>query len=629
LARSRTKRRAPRSAARATPAPVRPPETQVALGADRRPLLVGAGVTLLALVAYLLTAARDIFPGDSPEFITVALTGGVAHPPGYPLLSLLGVAFGELPLGPFPFRIGLISVLAHAATVGLVYLTAQRLTRDVWASAAAALLLAFGKGFWEWGLVAETFPLNDLLAAAVLYQLVVWREDPVRDAPLYGAAAALGLGFANQQTISLLIPAILFVLYQERRALRGRRAVGIAVAIVVAAALVPYAYVAVAAGRHAVLNWGGIESLADFLRAVLRLDYGTGSLVPSRSFQGGTGVDRMIDFAKNANFVLLGLAIAGTVGAYRRQRGYLWLAGLAFLFTGPFFIAYANANPAVDTSRFILARFYLLSQVVAAPLAAFGLLLIAETIKRRVEEAPPRLAQAVAGIALAVAALEVAFTYGAVDRSNDHVARNFAEDILATAQPDSIILADGDHVLLPLIYLTAVEGKRPDVTVVAYPLLGLDWYQRELRRRHPELNLPLARYDASDGLITFVRANPKRLILLTGEEADQSIQPQYGVFARGLTLPIVEGSTTLDLIALAQENEKLLASYRVPSLDAIDRASFERFIVTWYALVPYRIGARFEEVKHYDEARTWYGRALVIDPDLADASTALRRIQGK
>src|SRR5437879_2629559 len=123
-------------------------------------LLPAAGIAAVALIVYALTAARDIFPGDTPEFITVALTGGVAHPPGYPLLSLLGVAFGELPLGALPFRIGLISVVCHAATVAIVFLTAARLTRNTWASAAVALLLAFGRGFWEWSLVAETFPLT-------------------------------------------------------------------------------------------------------------------------------------------------------------------------------------------------------------------------------------------------------------------------------------------------------------------------------------------------------------------------------------------------------------------------------------------------------------------------------------
>src|SRR5204862_2286405 len=139
-----------------------------------------------------------------------------------------------------PYRIDLISALCHAGAVALVFLTAERLTRNALASAAAALVLAFGHGFWTWSLVAESFPLNDLLAAAVLYLLVVWHERPSSSVPLVGAAAAFGLGMANQQTISLLLPAIGYVLYTHRAALRGRPLVLQCAIAAIAAAVVPY-----------------------------------------------------------------------------------------------------------------------------------------------------------------------------------------------------------------------------------------------------------------------------------------------------------------------------------------------------------------------------------------------------
>src|SRR5438876_4779956 len=198
--------RSNRHKAKAPPrVPVAAPERP---GLRRTRSLIAIGVGSIALLAYVLTADRDIFPGDPPEFIAVSLTGGVSHPPGYPLFSMLGALFGQLPLGPLPFRVNLIAALAHAATVGVVFLTAERLTRDLVAAAAAALILAFGALFWTWSLVAEVFPLNDLLAALVLYFLVVWHARPSGRAPLLAAAAAFGLGLANHQTIVLLVPAI-------------------------------------------------------------------------------------------------------------------------------------------------------------------------------------------------------------------------------------------------------------------------------------------------------------------------------------------------------------------------------------------------------------------------------------
>src|SRR5215510_4781276 len=77
--------------------------------ADPRAPHVAVGVMLAAAVLYWQTAAWDIVVGDSAEFTTIALTGGVAHPPGYPLLMLLGRLFSWLPFGEPAFRVNLVS----------------------------------------------------------------------------------------------------------------------------------------------------------------------------------------------------------------------------------------------------------------------------------------------------------------------------------------------------------------------------------------------------------------------------------------------------------------------------------------------------------------------------------------
>src|SRR2546421_10948545 len=101
------------------------------LGANNSKPWIGAiAVTAIAGILYFLTAARDIVVGDSPELITAAATLGVAHEPGYPLFTMLGHLFSLFPFGSIPFRINLLSVVCHALTVGVIYLTAHRLTRS-------------------------------------------------------------------------------------------------------------------------------------------------------------------------------------------------------------------------------------------------------------------------------------------------------------------------------------------------------------------------------------------------------------------------------------------------------------------------------------------------------------------
>src|SRR5437588_9001821 len=151
------------------------------LVAGERPAWPSAlAVTVTAAILYFLTAARDIVVGDTPELITAAVTLGVAHPPGYPLFTMLGHLFSLLPFGSIPFRVNLLSVVCDSVAVGIVYLIAARLVRSRAAAAIAALTLAVNPAFWEWSLAAEVFPLNNLLAAVLILLLVLWHEEPAR-----------------------------------------------------------------------------------------------------------------------------------------------------------------------------------------------------------------------------------------------------------------------------------------------------------------------------------------------------------------------------------------------------------------------------------------------------------------
>src|SRR6476659_5291961 len=127
---------APRSSVRAK-APAASP-TEEPVPDTRIPLVVGA----IAGTLYTVTAARDVVVGDSGEFLAAAARLGVAHPPGYPLLVMLGHAFSWLPIGPLAFRINFLAVVCSAVTVGLVCATAQRLGASRIAAVVAALALA-------------------------------------------------------------------------------------------------------------------------------------------------------------------------------------------------------------------------------------------------------------------------------------------------------------------------------------------------------------------------------------------------------------------------------------------------------------------------------------------------------
>jgi len=593
----------------------------------RKDIGIGAVVTIVTGSVFCATAARDIVLGDTPELITAAVTAGVPHAPGYPLVTMLGHLFSLLPSGSPAFRVGLLSVACGTATVAIVYMTALRLSRSRAASAGSALALAFSPLFWSWSLVAEVFSPNNLLAAIFIFLLVVWYQRPERPAVLAVAAFFSGLAFTNQQTIVLLGPAALFLMWNRRKGLFERPLMLVAVASAFVGGLLPYCYLLWAAARHPVMNFGDPSTLSNFLAVITRKHFGTGQLINAPKYMGGSPVDRVIAMGASFTIPMAVLSVLGAIQAYRRLRWYFWFSAIAFAFTGPIFAAYANINLSVPLTSFVLERFYLLPQVVIAPLMAFGILAATELLAAMLPALRPQ-ATAVAASGAIVAVLAGAIlNYREVDQSKNHAARRFAEDILATVEQGSILVANGDEVINPLVYLQAVEGYRPDVTVLELPLLPTDWYLSQLRRRYPNLVIPFDHFDGQSGsLRALIEANPNRPTAVIGVDSDDSLKGNHWFYRRGLVSVVEQMSLDVKLDELMADNQRLLSLYRPPLPTDIKSKSLELTILSHYAMPALVVAGQCEQLGYYRDARAWYERALSMDPSLSEIRVALARL---
>ena len=596
----------------------------------RAHLLDAALVTISAGILYFFTAARDIVVGDTPELITAATTLGIAHPPGYPLFTILGHLFSLLPFGSIPFRVNLLSVVCDSLTVGVVYLIAVRLTNSRIAAAIAALILAANPIFWEWSLAAEVFPLNNLLAAVLVLLFVSWHEQPARTGLLITAFFVAGLASTNHQTIALLAPAFCFVLWRQRKVLLTQPPILIVGLVAFAIGLLPYTYVLWAAAHHPVYNFGNVASFHDLVGLILRRSYGSTRLVNTVGYTGGTPWPRLDAYF--VSFGVLGgiLIFAGAIECFRRPRWFFWFSLLAFVFAGPFFIWITDLNLATAPSAlFVLQRFFLLSHVVLAPLMAFGILGIGKRIARVAPKSPIPALGLTALVCFVVIVASVALNYRKLDQSRNLIARRFGEDVFNLARPHSILLASGDGLAFPLLYLQKVEQARPDVTLVLLPMLLGNWYAPELRAEHPDLVIPFDRYDrVTKNLRSLVEANPGRTIQLAGTLGnDHSLDADYWPYQQALLTIIMPRSQDVSLKRLLAENEDLFARCHPPARGTARMNTFEADIVSIYTFPDLRIGDLCRQANMQKEARTWYERALAINPQLSQARDALARLE--
>jgi hypothetical protein len=430
------------------------------------------------LLAYASTLPTTITDADAGEFLVIAKTGGVAHPPGYPLFVLicraLSVAEG---LAPLVTLVAGFSALCVAAA-GALLVRALHPLIDARATACAVVLALLSPAVWRQANAAEPFGLNLLLAAAVVtlgMQLLTTSFDaPARR--VYAAAALLGLcfglGAANHHTLALLAPFPVLVALRWRS--QGAR-VWTALAVATGGFVVGCSpmLALLAANHSAPLVYGDWES-SRLIRHVLRVDYGTLSLGAGHRAYGENLWHFLRTLPKHTLFLgpvllVLGIAKARTWSASARVA----LVGSAVL-AGPVFLALMNIPP--DDEPVVVARFFALPMLLLVPWFALGI----TTLLSR-----PKWNRPVA-LLLPLVLLVQGFTARRLsDRSSETVyEQHITQMLLVAGRPDlPLLVSASDLEDYGLEYGKHVLGLAPKAAVVMLGPFRAPWYRERLAKQ--------------------------------------------------------------------------------------------------------------------------------------------------
>lgn len=443
--------------------------------------------TLLVLGIYLLTLPSDLtwanFGSDGGELITAVVTLGVPHPPGYPTYVLLGKLASLLPVGTVAFRLNLFSALCVALAAGVVSATRMWWLPDGQELPPgylpiAGLLLAFTPLVWGQALIAEVYGLNLLLVALFLGALLGQR-------PYLFTGFLLGLSLTTHLTSALLLPLAL-ALVPPRQWLR--------LGVGLLAGLTPYLLLPLLARGSSPVVWGDPTTLTGWWWLVsARIYQANAFALPSAAW-----LSRLWGWA----WVLaVGVAWLAT-GGWRQLIGQPQLPminGQWLIHHSPLTINHSQFIISPASCLFFTFCLYLLYAFFyntpdAAVLLLPALLILALLL------APALHRLQYWGWLLPLALLLLSFS--GQNLRGDVGIRPYADQLLGTAPENAILLTPGNETIFALWYFQAVEGMRPDLTLVDENLFAFAWYRARLQAQHPDL-----RFLAEDDVAQFVQEN--------------------------------------------------------------------------------------------------------------------------
>lgn len=476
-------------------------------------------------VLYLATMPPALAPyRDTGEMTVSAQTLGISHPPGYPLYIMLGHLVQKAPLGNGAYRLTLLSVLAGAGAMAVLF----AVCRSFWgAGAALCVILLFGLNstFWSVCLVPEMYSLW-VLGAVVLAGLALNLRQRYGERLWLGFAGLYGLLLANRLDLLLWAPGLLwvalakddfdgssykktglwmflaFLLFPALMVVRDSNSpivpliVGTALWLcpgprfswalrsmaMAALGLLAYLYLPIRSAQGPWLDWNHPAVFSNLMESLLRTKYGGTLDLLSKNYAKGELFGANLKMYAGhlwQNFSLLGLAAAAWGCAWGARKNFQRWTGLAAMYwwSGPVFLFMANMPPNPHAAA-IVEPHYLLSDLVLALWAAegFGALLASR-------------GKLMAAAVLIVSASVYSGRWAQQDRRDHFFSYDYVKNVFRCVPPGGTLIAKKDVQLYSLWHYQLVQGWRPDIRVIAQGLASASWYQAGWRKRDAGLTL--------------------------------------------------------------------------------------------------------------------------------------------
>ncbi|HOX28317.1 MAG TPA: DUF2723 domain-containing protein, partial [bacterium] len=417
-------------------------------------------VFIAGLALYISTAAPDFLFDDNSEFISSSYYLGVTHPPGYPLISLMGKFFTFALPGTAGLAVNLVSAFAGAGAIALIFILLIRALSWLPSALIGAGAAAVSRLAWEQAGQADVYPLNLFfftLALNIAWSLDGSRKDLRR---VLALVLVLALGVINHYSMTLAAPVFaVYVIWLHRGRAENLKKLAAPAALIVAAACSVWFYLPFRSAASPVIRWNDQTTVSGFANHIVGVDRRSNApLVPVKD-----KVMFIFDYAKRlwrerSPFLLLLLpfgvwsawALHGTRG---RLLLYLWVV----MFAGFTLILNYLYGP---RSSFVVKVFHITSLQTLAILTGFG----ADVVLKKIKSLGLPWS-APAAIAAALLAVSLVLNLQTTNLSSDLFAPKYGKNLLATIERDGVLFSNLETESFPVSNLRAVHGVRRDITL--------------------------------------------------------------------------------------------------------------------------------------------------------------------
>ena len=450
---------------------------------------------ILAAAVYTTTIAPTISHTDSGELAAVAYTGGVAHPTGYPLFTLIGWLWTRIPIVKPALQLNFLCLLFVAGGV-FFFARSLQLFFDNWrtrikgaedggaalvqrvhffAILTGSLLLAFSQTFWFQSTSVEVYSLHILLVCLNLYLLLrAWYAPDDATRPWLWLAGGMALGFANHLTFFTILPAVAWLFFAKNRFGAGAfRRLGLMLAIFIPLLALQYLWLPLRAGADPHLNWGNPESWPEFWHHVSGRQFSVWMFTGKEAF-----MTQMKGFLNNLpwEFVIAGLVLVPFGWYYGwKMRRQVTISLTLLILLNTLYSANYNIKD--------LEPYFLPTLIALSFFAALGIRFI--WIKAKIPNAAQPILPVVSAI---VILLPLVVNYPKVSQRGVWYYEDYARAALQSLPEDAIVISKTwDSFVSQAYYLQECEDVRTDVDIIEYQMLhDRHWYPEHIKANMPE-----------------------------------------------------------------------------------------------------------------------------------------------